>query len=124
MLRYLDRLNIILLLGLVHLKTLDISWNNFDAVPSQLHYDGLEELIGDGNPIAILKSHSFSGMTSLQKLSICKMPNMGIIKGGLISEGVFTLIPSSKFVRNHYQQFCSPKIESLLTKMGLFLIGS
>jgi Leucine-rich repeat (LRR) protein len=86
------------ILGLIHLKSLDISWNNFDAVPSQLHYDGLEELIVDGNPISILKSHSFSGMTSLRKLSICKMPNLGIIKGGSISKGVFTMIPSSKWI--------------------------
>jgi len=66
--------------GLRYLKTLDISKNNFHAVPPQLHYDGLEELIIDGNPIAVLKSHSFSAMTSLKKLSICNMPNLGIIK--------------------------------------------
>ena len=99
-----------LLLGLVHLKTLDISWNNFDAVSSQLHYDGLEELIVDGNPIAILKSHSFSGMTSLQKLSICKMPNLGVIKGGLISKGVFTLIPSSKKCAKSLFSTFQPKV--------------
>lgn len=66
--------------GLLHLKGLDISKNNFDAVPPQLHYDGLEELIIDENPMSVLKSHSFSAMTSLQKLSICKMPNLGYIK--------------------------------------------
>ena len=69
-----------LILGLLHLKGLDISKNNFDAVPPQLHYDGLEELIIDENPMSVLKSHSFSAMTSLQKLSICKMPNLGYIK--------------------------------------------
>ena len=62
------------------MKSLDISKNNFDAVPNQLHYNGLEELILDENPISVLKSHSFSGMTSLQKLSICNMPNLGVIK--------------------------------------------
>ena len=76
------------------MKTLDISWNNFDAVPSQLHYDGLEELIIDGNPISTLKSHSFSAMTSLKKLSICKMPNLGIIKG---SKVMFILMFIARF---------------------------
>ena len=61
---------------MVHLKSLDISKNNFEAVPSEIHYDGLETLILDKNPMSILKSHSFSGMSSLQKLSVCEMPNL------------------------------------------------
>ena len=67
--------------GLIHLKSIDISRNRLEEVPSEIHYDGhdLETLILDENPMEVIKSHSFSRMVTLSKLSICKMPNLAFI---------------------------------------------
>lgn len=65
--------------GLIKIKSIDLSRNNLDFVPKEIHYGGgasLEELILDSNPIKFIKTHAFNQMEKLKKLSICKMPEL------------------------------------------------
>ena len=68
--------------GLHEVRKLDVSKNNCEFVPAEIQYHGtdINELVLDGNPIQKLKSHSFSSMGNLQKLSLSQMPLLHEIK--------------------------------------------
>ena len=78
--------------GLHTVEKLDLSQNNFEFVPSEIQYHGTDitELILDANPIQKLKSHTFSSMRKLIKLSLCQMPFLHEIKESAFT-GLFNL---------------------------------
>jgi len=94
--------------GLHEVRILDISKNSMEFIPAEIQYHGtdINELILDGNPIQKLKSHSFSSMKNLQKLSLQKMPFLHEIKASAFS-GLVAL-KTLKIVENPRLAYIDP----------------
>ena len=94
--------------GLHEVRILDISKNSMEFIPAEIQYHGtdINELILDGNPIQKLKSHSFSSMKNLQKLSLQKMPFLHEIKASAFT-GLVAL-KTLKIVENPRLAYIDP----------------